>query len=197
MLNRLSQALLLATAGAGLGYAFVPAHDPWAGLAAGVAVGLAAALALDMQQSQRLEQWLKAGHWSDRARVGQAWSGWADRIWRILRSQRLELADSEGRLQKFLSAIQVSPNGVVLLDAEGKIEWLNQTASNHFGLNAKADYLQHIVHLVRDPVFVAFVQGEVAAVGLAGAAGRTTASMECGAPKSTSANRGALPPPRC
>jgi two-component system phosphate regulon sensor histidine kinase PhoR len=160
MMNRLNQSLLLTGLGASLGYAFIPAKDSWAGAAAGIAIGLAIALAIDIQQGQRLEQWLKGGQWAHRARVGQAWSGWADRIWRIFRMQRRELADSEGRLQRFLSAIQVSPNGVVLLDAEGRIEWLNQTASQHFGLDAKADLQQHIVHLVRDPVFVAYIEGK-------------------------------------
>jgi two-component system, OmpR family, phosphate regulon sensor histidine kinase PhoR len=160
MLNRLSQSLVLTGVTAGLGHAFIPAQDSWAGAAAGAALGLAIALAIDIQQGQRLEAWLKGGQWSHRARVGQAWSGWADRIWRIFRMQRRELTESEGRLQRFLSAIQVSPNGVVLLDGEGRIEWLNQTASQHFGLDPHGDLQQHIVHLVRDPIFVAYIEGD-------------------------------------
>jgi two-component system phosphate regulon sensor histidine kinase PhoR len=64
--------------------------------------------------------------------------------------------DSESRLQDFLAAMQASPNGVVMLDAENRIEWFNQTAASHFGLDAKRDLLQHFGNLVRDPGFAAY-----------------------------------------
>jgi two-component system phosphate regulon sensor histidine kinase PhoR len=55
-----------------------------------------------------------------------------------------------------MDAIRNSPNGVVLLDAQGRIEWCNQTAAGHFGLDPARDLQQHIVNLVRDPEFTAF-----------------------------------------
>jgi two-component system phosphate regulon sensor histidine kinase PhoR len=72
--------------------------------------------------------------------------------WR-LRAQR----ESQMRLQEMLAAIQASPNGVILLDAEGRIEWCNQTAAGHLGLDAARDIRQHVAHLIRDPVFNAYV----------------------------------------
>jgi two-component system phosphate regulon sensor histidine kinase PhoR len=62
----------------------------------------------------------------------------------------------EKRLKDFLLAIQASPNGVVLLDEESRIEWCNDTAASHLGLDARKDHMQHIVHLVRDPVFTKY-----------------------------------------
>ena len=59
-------------------------------------------------------------------------------------------------MQAFLAALQASPNGLVLLDAQGRIEWFNQTAAGHFGLDAQRDLLQHFVNLVRDPGFAAY-----------------------------------------
>jgi two-component system phosphate regulon sensor histidine kinase PhoR len=59
-------------------------------------------------------------------------------------------------LQDFLLAIQASPNGVILLDGEARIDWCNDTAASHFGLDVKKDRLQHIVHLVRDPLFTRY-----------------------------------------
>ncbi|HEY0825378.1 MAG TPA: phosphate regulon sensor histidine kinase PhoR, partial [Ramlibacter sp.] len=52
-----------------------------------------------------------------------------------------------------------SPNGVVLLDPQGRIEWLNDTAAAHFGLDPARDLQQHMVHLLRDPEFAAFYGG--------------------------------------
>ena len=61
------------------------------------------------------------------------------------------------RLQEFLAAIQRSPNGVVLLDARGRIEWCNDTAAAQFGLDRERDLQQHIVNLVREPDFSAYL----------------------------------------
>ena len=48
-----------------------------------------------------------------------------------------------------------------MLDAQGRIEWCNATASSHLGLDVSRDLKQHIVHLVRDPVFSKyFAQGD-------------------------------------
>ena len=55
-----------------------------------------------------------------------------------------------------MAALQASPNGVVLLDAHGRIEWFNETACTHFGFDAKRDMLQHFGNLVRDPSFAAY-----------------------------------------
>ena len=63
------------------------------------------------------------------------------------------------RLSEFLAAIQASPNGVVLLDKLGRIEWCNQTAAQHFGFDVQRDLQQHIGNLVRDPVFMAYFAG--------------------------------------
>jgi two-component system phosphate regulon sensor histidine kinase PhoR len=68
----------------------------------------------------------------------------------------LEL-ESDRRLRDFLAALQASPNGVVLLDADTRIEWFNQTAAGHFGLDVRRDLQQHIVNLVRDPAFAAYL----------------------------------------
>jgi two-component system phosphate regulon sensor histidine kinase PhoR len=81
------------------------------------------------------------------------WSEIAHRIQRLLRQREKQAAAAEQRLQYFLQAIQASPNGVTLLDAQGRIEWCNSTASSHLGLDARRDLNQHIVHLVRDPIF--------------------------------------------
>jgi two-component system phosphate regulon sensor histidine kinase PhoR len=84
------------------------------------------------------------------------WSEIAHRTQRLLRQREKQAESAEQRLQYFLQAIQASPNGVTLLDAQGRIEWCNATASNHLGLDANRDLKQHIVHLVRDPVFAKY-----------------------------------------
>lgn len=100
-----------------------------------------------------LEHWLSQPDW----RAEMHWKGvWGEIVHRIQRQLRLsdkQLTTSEQQLRYFLQAIQASPNGVTLLDTEGRIEWCNATACSHLGLDAQKDVKQHIVHLLRDPVF--------------------------------------------
>ncbi|MEJ6022973.1 phosphate regulon sensor histidine kinase PhoR [Ramlibacter sp. PS4R-6] len=91
------------------------------------------------------------------ARVGGNWGEAAQRIAKLLRERDERLRESQARLEEFLVALENSPNGVVLLDENGRIEWCNQTAASHFGFDAARDRLQYIGNLVRDPVFAAYM----------------------------------------
>lgn len=55
------------------------------------------------------------------------------------------------RLADFLSAIEVSPNGVMLLDAADHITWVSTSAANHFGLDPQRDLHQRVTNLIRQP----------------------------------------------
>jgi len=104
----------------------------------------------------RLERWLSAPV----LRQDPPWQGpWREisvRVQRLLRQQEKLAATHQKQLQDFLQAVQASPNGVILLDEQARIEWCNDTAAAHLGLDAQRDRLQHIVHLVRDPVFARY-----------------------------------------
>ena len=86
------------------------------------------------------------------------WGEIADRARRALRASDQRTQQAQARLEEFLAAIQASPNGVTLLDAQGRIEWCNQTSADHLGFDAQRDAMQRVVNLVRDPLFVAYVQ---------------------------------------
>jgi two-component system phosphate regulon sensor histidine kinase PhoR len=104
-------------------------------------------------QSYRLGRWLRKNPLTPSPRLQGVWQESADRIDRLLRLRDKQVALHEERLQHFLQAIQASPNGVILLDEQGRIEWCNDTACSHLGLDAQRDRMQHILHLVRDPAF--------------------------------------------
>lgn len=104
----------------------------------------------------RLDRWLSAPV----LRQDPPWQGvWREisvRVQRMLRQQEKLAAVHQKQLQDFLLAVQASPNGVILLDEQSRIEWCNDTAAAHLGLDAQRDRLQHVVHLVRDPVFARY-----------------------------------------
>ena len=102
---------------------------------------------------ERLERWLAAPV----LRFDPPWKGaWLDvalRVQRLVKQLEIKAQGHEKKLNYFLQAIQASPNGVILLDDQARIDWCNDTAAAHLGLDPQRDRMQHIVHLVRDPVF--------------------------------------------
>lgn len=132
----------------------------WLGQDGGLRFGLVAGglgwLAVDSMGGVRVLRWLRRGDFASPPRVSGLWAELADRTRRILRTREQELAESRKRLQDFLAAIQASPNGVVLLDPQGRIEWSNQTAAQQFGFDLGRDMQQQVSNLVRDPSFTAY-----------------------------------------
>lgn len=132
------------------------ANDAVFGVVLGVVLGGVGWLLLDLSRGARLLRWLRRGDVSEVAMSTGLWGEVSDRARRLIRSREQMTRDSQHRLQDFLAALQASPNGVVLLDAEGRIEWFNQTAATHFGLEPERDMLQHFGNLVRDPGFAGY-----------------------------------------
>ena len=136
-------------------------------------------LCINLKRSGHFLEWIRTGDISLAPKLNGVWGEVTDRTRRLLREQVKSLNASNKRLDDFLAAIQASPNGVVLLDANGQIEWCNLTAASHFGLNPTADISQHIGNLVRDPVFASYFAAgnflhEVTISGKSSAAGRAS-----------------------
>jgi len=111
---------------------------------------------VDLVRGAKLLQWLRAGDATSPGVTGGLWGEVSDRVRRQLRAREHQTKTSDARLQDFLAALQASPNGVVLLDAQARIEWFNQMAASHFGFEVHRDLLQHFGNLVRDPGFAAY-----------------------------------------
>ena len=133
------------------------AHGPWAGMA-GAWVGSLVWAVLQLGRAHRLEAWFRSGPEGEPPRLAGLWREVSDRIRRVLRQREREVQAHADRLEQFLGAIQASPNGVTLLDSEGRITWCNSAASQHLGIDVQRDLGQHVVHLVRDPVFSRYFQ---------------------------------------
>ncbi len=153
MLRRVLRLFLFQALGALLGYGLFPPTAVAQGLIAGIVGASTLWLLIDLRRGHMLRHWLRDGDATKPPRIPGYWGEITDRVRRLLRDRDRKLRDSEARLQEFLSAIQASPNGVVLLDPQGRIEWCNQTAAEHFGFDSRRDVLQLIGNLVRDPAF--------------------------------------------
>ncbi|SMB27447.1 sensory histidine kinase in two-component regulatory system with PhoB [Sterolibacterium denitrificans] len=136
----------------------------WAAWSGDVWPALAIALLLpwpvllwDDWQARRVLRWLRQE--AQAAAVPHARGRWAEvtaRVSRLLRAGERREAASDARLKETLSALQASPNGVILLDAQGHIEWCNFMAEQHFGLERARDTAQAIGNLLRAPEFTAY-----------------------------------------
>ena len=161
MINRWLVFAACMFAGGGLGLWVVSPH----GLAAGLLTGAVVWLAVDSFYVSRLLRWLRGEQNNDTAatiahpvpRIPGVWGETADRVRRLLKDRDHQYQESQARLDEFLAAMQASPSGVVLLDAQGRIEWCNQMATQHFGFDVQRDMLQHIANLVREPAFNAYM----------------------------------------
>lgn len=132
----------------------------WQAGAWGAGVGACAAAWMwfvwDLWRGARVLSWLRHGDPMQAPRLSGLWGEAADRARRLVRQGQLQAQAGDARLQEILEALQASPNGVMLLDAEGRIEWCNQMAEEHFGIDAERDARQSIGNLVRDPDFSAY-----------------------------------------
>lgn len=160
--------VLLPTLGAALAAAASPgAWSAVTGALLGSVLAVALWAFLARARIQELSLWLRqdASQRADGmdalgapAALRGMWAELAERIHRGLSLRERETRLQADLHQQFLDAIQVSPNGVLLLDSEGRIEWCNAMAASHFGLDPRRDRLQHVQHLIRDPAFVSFLQ---------------------------------------
>ncbi len=155
-LPRMLAAAFMAALGAGGGTAIGWGGDAVLLLSViGAAVGASASALTDRIKGYRLMQWVRDPGGKPAPREASFWGELAYRIERtLLRSER-EAEGERAHRREFLSAIEASPNGVLLLDKNEQIEWCNPVAADHFGLDPVRDLQQRVTNLIRSPAFVA------------------------------------------
>ncbi len=128
---------------------------------AGGAVGVGTLAVLDTLRGYRLIHWLRGPQEHQAPRDTGFWGELGYRVERSIREQQKGLSLERTRLKQFLEAIEASPNGVMMIDANDQIEWCNSVAADHFGLDPKRDRRQRVTNLVRAPAFVSYLQQSV------------------------------------
>jgi len=140
---------------AGIVYVGVGADAGWAVLAA----GLLLLLGYHARNLGRLLEWLKR---PDPDSVPGTIGVWDDAFAYLHRRERRN-KQKRKRLRRLVlrygQAGRALPDGVVVLDAQNRIEWCNEKAERRFGVDAQTDVGQPITNLVRQPEFVDYVVG--------------------------------------
>lgn len=135
-----------------------PLHAPLIGALFGGAVGVGAIALLDTLRGYRLIRWLAGAQEDSPPRDSGFWGEIGYRIERSIRTRERGAQQERLRLEQFLSAMEASPNGIMLLDVNEQISWCNSVAADHFGLDPERDRMQRVTNLVRAPGFVAALQ---------------------------------------
>ena len=151
-LAQLGYLLVFLAAGAGLGLSF--GGTAWWLLA--VALGFAL---WNLHQQARFEVWLQVG--KQKAippRIGH-WRPLYEHVQSIRQLGRKRKRKLAEHLRRFHQSTEALPDGVVIVDAEGSIEWLNGAAGRVLGLNTPADLGRPLVECVASEEFRAYLSG--------------------------------------
>jgi two-component system phosphate regulon sensor histidine kinase PhoR len=156
---RLFTALAMMLLGALSGWlAGLATHSPRLGALLGAGLAVVLAVLLDALRAHRLMQWLRGSQEGPAPRGRRFWGEVGYRVERALRLRERALEHERQRLAQFLTAIEASPNGVLLLDERDQIVWCSAVAADHLGLDPVRDLKQPVTNLVRAPAFVAYMQ---------------------------------------
>ena len=162
LIRRIIAGLLWVLCGGLIGMAVAGLYNvPSVGALAGAMAGALVHVIVDAIRAHRLMQWMRGQQDDAAPRDAGFWGEMAYRIERSLRLLERRVETEHQRLDQFLSAIEASPAGVMLLDANDQIEWCNSVVADHFGLDPLRDRRQRITNLVRAPAFVAYLQSGV------------------------------------
>ncbi len=177
---RLMAAVMMVVAGSLIGLILGSIWQwPALGSMVGAVLGASIRAVWDGWRAHRFLEWLRGQHEGPAPRDAGLWGELGYRVERSMRALERQVRLENERLVQFLSAIEASPNGVLMLDANDQIEWCNSVAADHFGLDPQRDRRQRITNLVRAPAFVSYLQAGAFAdpVSFAGPGARGTVSV--------------------
>jgi len=120
-------------------------------------VGFLAIVAWHLWQLQKLTQWA-AGPIDSQVPEGRGiWALAYTALYRRVRLRSARQRDLRLALERFVSGAEALPEGVVVLDANDRIQWANPRAQVHLGIDLRQDLGAPIANLVRQPAFVQYM----------------------------------------
>lgn len=108
----------------------------------------------------KLAKWLKAPNIKDIPNGSGIWEDVFAALYHEQRRHTRSQTQLSSALGRFRHAASALPDGVVVLNADNRIEWCNPPAELQLGLNLSKDEYQPIQYLVRDGDFIAYLQGQ-------------------------------------
>src|SRR5512144_1533557 len=123
-----------------------------------VIAGFGGSIAFHLWNLGRLERWAAS---DPDARVPEGLGSWRvalSALYRRVRTRSAQQRDLAHTLERFISAAEAIPDGMVVLDHTGRIRWANVRAQAHFGLDPAHDQGAPFLNLVRQPEIVRYLE---------------------------------------
>jgi two-component system phosphate regulon sensor histidine kinase PhoR len=122
-----------------------------------LAVGALAVIGWHLLQLAGLVRWA-AGPFETPVPEGRGtWALAYAALYRRVRLRNARQRDLRLALERFVSGAEALPEGVVVLDANDRIQWANPRAEAHLGIDLAQDLHAPIANLVRQPAFVQYL----------------------------------------
>ena len=152
----LLSAVLLTVLGSGVGALVAGSQGAWA-----MALVIVSMFFLrQLWQIQRLIDWASSPLGTRPPEARWAWDEVFYALARRGRRATQEREQAATELDRFRRAVEALPDGVVILDSNRSIEWMNLHAEACLGLKTPADIGSRITNLLREPEFVAYLEGD-------------------------------------
>jgi two-component system phosphate regulon sensor histidine kinase PhoR len=145
--------LILISLAIGVSYYF------W-GATVGILIGFVLVLALALVQLHYLYQlslWLEN---PEQIKLADGFGAWTDifaRLYRLRREDQKNRAELAEWLSRFRQAMNLLPDGVVIMDDVLFLEWCNPVAEQHLRLNLDRDKGMRVTNLIRSPEFIDYI----------------------------------------
>lgn len=115
-------------------------------------------LARHERQIGRLTDWAEQPLGVPVPEADGAWGEAFMALHRRTRQAAAQRAELQEMMERFRLAAEALPEGVVILDQNRAIEWMNPRAELLLGLDGRRDIGMAVTHLVREPEFIAFLE---------------------------------------
>jgi len=129
---------------------------PWWGFG-GLAAGFATIIGHHLWHLSRFAAWSASGFDAPVPHGRGAWVLPFNGLHRRVRLRSARQRDLTHALERFQLAAQAVPDGMVVIDREGRIRWANRSAVAHFGLDLERDRGQPLGNLARHPAFLGYI----------------------------------------
>jgi two-component system phosphate regulon sensor histidine kinase PhoR len=131
-----------------------------------LAVGWGVVLLEHILNLDSLVKWAAGGVDAKVPESGGAWAAAWSAIYRRTRHSRAHERDLAHTIERFQSAAEAIPDGMVVLDGSNRIKWANRRAQALLGLDIVQDHGAPLANLVRQPEFVRYLESEEASEGI-------------------------------
>jgi two-component system phosphate regulon sensor histidine kinase PhoR len=129
-----------------------------AGALAVLGIGWGALLLSHIRNLDRLTRWAVSTTELPVPEGSGPWRAAFSGLYRRVRVREAHQRDLGRTIERFQSAAEAIPDGMVVLDKQNRIKWANIRARAHLGLDDRQDIGSPLSNIVRQPEFVRFLE---------------------------------------